>query len=401
MPPFKIPFPQTPGPQATNIAGPDASPGPTDNPDIWEALRPMLMQAMQGITQERGPAESLYFPTQNRRGEQTFFGRHPKIRRSLEMGLHQFAQPLPPNAPGEAYLARGLGVLSSYDQARKDKAYESSNERFARLDPLLAMAERVQRGELASAQTAHFESLADRPQPFQVGAPGTSVIRRGTGGEPQFTEIPGGDAGADGQFGSSLTGMAADLRMQMQSDDPEIASAATQQYRAIVGASQDLGEVRAFGGASGRQGAGGLSQSQRDWGARQRNAFKAESKRYGTGPASSMAGGGAVAAQKLSRKHGLDRDEATALFAHVVEQRKIEFDSFYDENIGRARGSWNAHWKRIEQGIIQEFLDGGADSGGVNVGDIITLPDGSKGRIIAIDPNDPELFDYEPVTGNR
>lgn len=375
MPPFKIPFPQAPGPQATNIAGA----GPTDNPDIWEALRPMLAQAMQGMTQEREPAESLYFPTQNRQGEQTFFGRHPKIRRSLEMGLHQFTQPLPPGAPAEAFIARGLGTLSGYDQARQDKAYESSNQRFARLDPLLNMADRFQKGALASAQTAHFESLADRPQPFQIGAPGASVITRGGEGQPQFTTIPGEVDRPGG--GTQIDRTAALILEEQGLAEPTPG----QQLEAVKTATNIHARERAVGGGFGRQAVGGLSERERNWVARRRTAGRARSKKY-------VGNEGMFLASRLQRKYELDRTTAQELVEYLASRHSEETENFIADNNS---GTFDKVWTRMEKDVIAEFLEGESASG-YEVGEIVEV-EGQRLRITAI--NEDGSFEFEPAGG--
>lgn len=91
--------------------------GPEARDSILEALQRMINP------QAQAPAESLLFPTQNEQGDQTFFGRHTKIRRGLEAGLFSLAQPVSAANQQDPLggIRHGLQGLFGYQQALEQK----------------------------------------------------------------------------------------------------------------------------------------------------------------------------------------------------------------------------------------------------------------------------------------
>ena len=341
---------------------------PTDSQSIWDVLHPSIIQALQGMTQQRPPAESLFFPTTGEGGRPTFLGRHDKLRRGLEAGIMGLMNPPPPGSGGRAHLAQGLRSAFGYDAALQARADAPAQQRIAQLGPMMELARAASAASMSEAQAEHFRAIAEKAGQDEI------IYDPDRGGtinltDRTFSALEGITPAPPETGGGTVLER---IQRLLDSDDPEERA----EGERLIKTSGRLSLQRAAGAFRGGLEAGRESPGYKNWRIRQDKIHVRDMKEF----APSNRAQNSLA---FMQKWNIPFEEAGEAQDYIYRILPIEFNRFMREN---DRGSWAT----VRDRIIADYMHGQrgpepqAADGGVSVGDVVTV-DGIKYRITEVD----------------
>ena len=352
---------------------------PTDSQSIWDVLHPSIIQALQGMTQQRPPAESLFFPTTGEGGRPTFLGRHDKLRRGLEAGIMGLMNPPPPGSGGRQHLAQGLRSAFGYDAALQARADAPAQQRLEQLGPMMELARTASAGAASEAQAQHLRGLA--------GQMGKS--------KPIYDPKRGGIVDLDEETFTALEGItplppktesrraSAEINADLQSGD-EVRIARAKGELAVI---EQMATYRATGAGFGGIASGRIvSAREKQWGSNQ-------DKREAAYAREATAEGRAMRAIPFGKKWNIGFEESGEKLEYLDSIRPVIYTKFRAEN---DRGSWAEAWNLYQAEYMrgQRGPEPQAADGGMSVGEVRTI-DGVQQRITKVYADG--TFDAEPI----